>query len=95
MILPQSIDAVVGTAAPPDTSSTMPHSRYDIVMDTSRIATPVDMTYIPDLSAYSNIVEVQDVLNIQDTNDDMVGDQLVYSYTATPLHHFTPLVQDS
>ena len=94
MVFPQSIDAVVGTAAPLDTSSTMPHSRYD-VMDTSRIATPVDMTYIPDLSADSNIVEVQDVLNIQDTNDDMVGDQLVYSYTATPLHHLTPSEQDS
>ena len=74
MVFPQSIDVVVGTAAPLDTSSTMPHSRYDVVMDTSRIATPVDMTYIPDLSADSNIVEVQDVLNIQDTNDDMVGD---------------------
>ena len=94
MIFPQSIDAVVGTAAPLDTSSIMPHSRYD-VMDTSRIATPVDMTYKPDLSADSNIVEVQDVLNIQDINDDMVGDQLVYSYTATPLHHLTPSEQDS
>ena len=64
MVVPQSIDAVVGTAAPPDTSSTIPHSRYDIVMDTSRIATPLDMTYIPDLSANSNTVEVQDVPSI-------------------------------
>ena len=93
MVFPQSIDAVVGTAAPLDTSSTMPHSRYD-VMDTSRIATPVDMTYIPDLSAYSNTVEVQDVPNIQDINDDMVGDQMVYSDIATPLHHFTPSEQE-
>ena len=32
------------TAAPLDTSSTVSHIVYDVVVDTSRVATAVDMT---------------------------------------------------
>ena len=91
---PQSIDAVVGAPAPLDTSSTVPHSLYGIVMDTST-SSNTSGHELPDLSADSNTVEVQDVPNIQDTNDDLVGDQLVYSDITTPLRHFTPSGQDS
>ena len=58
------------------------------------VATPVAHD-LPDLSTDFNAIEVQEVPNIQDTNDDMVGDQLVYSDITTPLHHFTPSGQDS
>ena len=57
-------------------------------------ATPVGRD-LPDLSADSNTVVVQDVPNIQDNIDDMVGNKLVYSDITTPLHHFTPSGQDS
>lgn len=93
--LSQSIDAAVGAAAALDTSSTVPHSLYGIVMDTSTSSTPGnDLT---DLSADSNTVEVQDTStsSLQDAGDDMVGDQLVYSDITTPLRHFTPSEQDA
>ena len=59
-----------------------------------QVATPVAHD-LPDLSTDFNAIEVQEVPNIQDTNDDTVGDQLVYSDITTPLHHFTPSGQDS
>ena len=62
----QSIDAVVVTAAPQDASSTMSHSLYGIVMDTS-MGSNTSRYNLPDLSADCDMVEVQDVPNIQDT----------------------------
>ena len=49
---------------------------------------------LPDLSAESNTIEVQDVPNIQHINIDMVEDQLVYS-DITPQYHLTSLGQRS
>ena len=89
----QSIDAVVVTAAPLDTSSTVPHSLYEIVMGTS-MCSYASAHDLPDLSADSNMIEVQDVPNIQHIDVDMVVDQLVYS-DITPQCHLTPLGQRS
>ena len=91
---PQSIDAAVGMTAPLDNSTTVPHNLYGIVMDTSTNGNSGGHD-LPDLSTDTNTVEVQDVSNIQDTGDDVVGDQLVYSDITTPLRHFTPSEQDT
>lgn len=90
----QSMDTAVVTTASLDCNSAVPPSLYGIVMDTSGndSASGHDL---PDLSADSNTVEVQDAPNLQDSGDDVVGDQVVYSDITTPLRHFTPSEQDS
>ena len=86
---PQSIEAVVGTATSLDTTSTVPHSLYGIVMDTSTSSNTSGRD-LPDLSADSNnTVDVPDAPNIQDATDDIVSDQLVYSDVTTPLRHYS------
>ena len=55
-----------------------------------QVATPVGHD-LPDLSADSNAIEVQEVPNIQDTNDDTVGDiswciQILQHLYITSLH---------
>ena len=84
---------MVVTAAPLDTSSTVPHSLYGVVMGTS-MSSYTSAHNLPDLSADSNTIEVQDIPNIQHINVDMVEDQLVYS-GITPQCHLTPLGQRS
>ena len=88
------IETSIVTASPLDTTSTVPHSLYGIVMDTGT-SNSTGGHDLPDLSTDSNTVEVQDTSNLQDTNEDMVSDQLVYSDIMTPLRHFTPSEQDS
>lgn len=90
---PQSIDTAIGTSTTLDTSSTVPHSLYGIVMDTSTSSNTSGHD-LPDLSTNSNTVEIQDAPNLQD-NGDIVGDQMVYTEITTPLRHFTPSEQNS
>ena len=90
----QPIDMAVGTSTSLDTSTTVPHSLYGIVMDTSTNNSTAGHN-LPDLTTDSSTVEVQDAPNLQEATDDIPGSQLVYSDITTPLRHFTPSDQDS
>ena len=83
---PQPNEAAVGTSTTLDTSNTVPHSLYGIVMDTNGTGGGHDM---PDLSSEANTVEVQDTSSLDNTGEEMVGgDELVYHDNMSSLRHF-------